>query len=45
MKQNSCEIDFNTEDEYVDYPYIGIGSKPNRLKIQNEADIEKIIAF
>ena len=28
MKQNSCELDFNTEDEYVDYPYIGIGSKP-----------------
>ena len=45
MKQNSCELDFNTEDEYVDYPYIGIGSKPNKLKIPSEEDIEKIIAF
>ena len=35
------------EDEWVDYPYIGIGKKPHTLnkkkRIPTEEDIEKII--
>ena len=44
MKQNSCEIDFNTEDELVDYPYIGVGNKPKKNKIDYNY-LEKIISF
>ena len=35
------------EDEWVDYPYIGIGIKPHTLnkkkRIPNEEDVERII--
>ena len=42
--KNNCEIDFNN-DELLDYPYLGIGEKPNFSKrnIPTEEQIEKII--
>lgn len=42
MKENKCSIDI-TNEELVDYPYLGIGEKPNhkRKKI-TESQLEKL---
>ena len=44
MKENNhCEIDFEEEEDWVDYPYIGTGIKPKLNKNLSEDKIEKII--
>ena len=42
-KNDPCEIDFKDEDEWVDYPYLGIGRKPKTKGTFSEEDLEKII--
>lgn len=40
--KNKCEIDFNS-DELIDYPYLGIGEKPNhKRKNIAESQLEKL---